>query len=823
MNSFNIDRKLAKIGTDVILKYRFLWVFLILLCVLLCGYGLKKLRLDSSNESFLPETDALFEANERFKEQFGNEEFVFILVETSDLFKADTLSRIRALQEDLEKRLPFVDEVNAISNIEYIDAHDDHLIIGDLISEESPTDPLEIEEIKRKLISSKLYINRIISSDLRYTGLAITFERIPQSIWLKADTGFSPMDQVNWPDEKVVMQPDIHYSLPDGESSLNDLVEVVDPRKLIAPSLNVILKNHQADDFKLLATGIPIADFEGDRITSEEGKRIGLIAMTAAFLFMLLLFRNLAGVIAPMIVMVFTVVILFGLLGWMNIPLSMATMIVAPLLMVLSVSYSIHYINHFNFHFKRKGIRHQALHYAYSQATWPCFLTALTTAVGFISFIIVSMKPIRDVGIACGAGVLISYLLVMILVPIAYSFGKDQTDMAKTTATKVSIFPLGMVPFSKWVLTNRIPIVLFSLITLVVGLSFLPKIPVETDFLKIMGEQSQFVRDTREITHHLGGFYAYEVLIELEQEGMAKDPNILKSLAILTEEIQRWDTVKNTMSLTDLIKELNYVMHDRNQEYYSIPESREMIAQYLLLYSISGGEELDKWIDFDYKTLRLSVQLDDSKNLESHINQMQALANELFPENTKIVFVGDIPIMLRLMNLLNIGQLKSIAVAFIFICIIMIMILKSFKAGLISMVPNLFPLVVIAGVMGFFQINLDIMTIMIAPMVIGIAVDDTVHFFIHFKAELTGFRDYERANQQTFVKIGYALLYTTIVLSLGFGILGFSSISGIMHVGFLSAIGILSALLADFLITPLLLVYLKPYGTFAIASQPLPR
>ncbi len=823
MNTININRILAQLGTNGILRYRFLWIFLVLVCVVICGLGLKQLRLDSSNESFLPETDVLFEANERFKQQFGNEEFVFVLVETGDLFKPDTLSRIRALQEDLEDRLPFVDEVNSITNTEYIESQADTLIIEELIAEEIPTDPAEIEKVKQRLIQSRLYINRIISPDLKYTGLAVTFEHMPESVWIKAAADFSPMDQVNWPDDRIIMQEDIHYSPPDEKSSSNPLLEVVDPRKLITPSLNLILKNHRTDDFKLLATGIPIGDFEGDRITAEEGARIGLIALVASLLFMLIIFRSPAGVIAPMAVIAFAVIILFGLLGWIGIPLSMGTMIVAPLLMVLSVSYSVHYINHFNFHFKRKGIRLQALHYAYSQSAWPCFLTALTTAIGFTSFLIVSMKPIRDVGIACGSGVVVSYLLVMILVPIAHSIGKDQERVTGRSATGTPVFPIGMVPFSKWVLTYRIPILLLSLLVLVAGLKYLPEIPVETDMMGILGEKNRFARDTKKITRHLGGYYSYEVMIELEHKGMAKNPEILESLVTLAVEAKKWNAVKNTMSLADLVKELNYVMHNRDQVFYSIPESREMVAQYLLLYGLSGGGELDAWIDYDYRTLRLSVQLDDSKDLESHVTHMQAMADRLFPENTSILFVGDVPIMLRLMNLLNIGQLKSIATAFVSICIIMILILKSIRAGLISMVPNLFPLVVIAGVMGFFRINLDIMTIMIAPMIIGIAVDDTVHFFIHFKAELAGFRDYHRASQQTFVKIGYALLYTTIILSLGFGILGFSNVSGIVHVGILSAIGILSALLADFLITPILLVYLKPYGSFPSASQPIPR
>ncbi|MBU3915457.1 MMPL family transporter [bacterium] len=806
------NKKLANIGMNGIVRFRFFWLAFVTLIVVVCGFGLSDLSLDSSNESFLPKSDDLYLANEQFKEQFGNEEFVFILIETGDLFSFKTLQRIRALQTDLEARLPFVDDVNTISSVEFMETIGDNLVIDKIIGDELPTTGEQFEEVKRKLASSRLYLNRIVTSDWKHVGIAVTLERMPSSVWVKADKGFTPMDQVNWPDEKIIMSDGIHGEKPNSDTS--GLVEVVDPRKLIAPALKAILKDHQADDFNLKATGMPIGDFEVDQITTEEGSKLGLIAFGAAFLFMLFLFRNPIGVFAPMAVMVSTVVILFGMMGWLGVPVSMGSMFVAPLLMVLSVSYSIHYINHFNFHFQRKGNRRDALYYAYEQSSWPCFLTALTTAIGFASFLIVSMKPIRDVGITCGSGAIISFLLVMILVPIFYSFGKTSREQKVNDSDDKKPHPWGMAPLSQWVLRLKIPTIVFSILVIVFGTVYFRSIPVETDLLKLLGPRNSFVKDSKSITDVLGGYYSYEVMIELPEKEAAKKPAILMAVELLSIEAQQWESTKTTMSLVDLVKEINFVMNGRRPEYYVIPDSREKIAQYLLLYEISGGGELDNWVDYNYKKLRLSVQLADSANLDRHIDQMKAIAKNLFPKDTRISIVGDVPILLRLMNLLTIGQLKSILMAFAVICLVMITILRSIKAGIISMIPNVFPLFVLAGLMGLLQINLDIMTIMIAPMIIGIAVDDTVHFFIHFKEELSELNDYQRANRQTFIKIGHALLFTSIVLSLGFGILGFSNVDGIVSMGFLATIGIISALIADFFITPILLVYLKPFGRF---------
>ena len=802
------SQKLANVAINGIIRFRIIWLIFVLVMTVVSGSGLRHLQMDSSNESFLPESDALSIANERFKEQFGNEAFVFILVESPSLITHETLSRIRELRLDLEERLPFVDEANTITNVEYTELIDDTLVVEDIIPDEIPSGKEALAQVRQKLASSPLYLNRIVSDDWQHAGVVVSFERIPETVWVEAAPGFSPMAQADWPKEKIVMSENIYYEKEEGRQ----LAKVVDPRKLITPALKAILEDHQKEDFKLLATGMPLGDFEVDRINAKEGARIGLIALAAAFLFMLVLYRNPVGVLAPVSVMITTVIILFGWMGWLSVPITMGSLFVAPLLMVLSVSYSIHYINHFRFYKDRKGERLRALHYAYAQAAWPCFLTAITTAIGFASFLVVSMKPIRDVGLACAAGTLISFILVMILVPVFYSFGKPDLSSSQPEKTARSPFPRGMVPLAREVLRRKGLIIGASVFLALFGAYFFRQIPVETDMLKILGEENAFVKDANTITQVLGGYYSYEVFIELQREEAAKEPEILSALDTLSVEAEKWGAVTSTMSLADMVKEIHSTMNYRNPGTYVIPDSREKIAQLLLLYEISGGKELDNWVDYGYQRLRLSVQMADSKDLEQHIAQMRSLATDLFPEDTQIRFVGDVPIMLRLMNLLTIGQVKSIALAFLVITVVMIAILRSVKAGLLSMIPNLFPLVVIAGVMGLFAINLDIMTIMIAPMIIGIAVDDTVHFFIHFRDEVKGFQDYEKANRQTFIKIGHALLFTTVVLSLGFGILGFSHVQGIAHMGLLAVTGIVMALLADFFIAPLLLVFLKPFG-----------
>ena len=191
---------------------------------------------------------------------------------------------------------------------------------------------------------------------------------------------------------------------------------------------------------------------------------------------------------------------------------------------------------------------------------------------------------------------------------------------------------------------------------------------------------------------------------------------------------------------------------------------------------------------------------------------IERLGRDLFPEGTGIEIVGEVPLMMRMVNTLSQGQIRSVLAAFGVITLLMILILGSIRVGLLSMIPNSFPVLVIGGIMGMAEIPLDMVTVMVMPMIIGIAVDDTVHYIIHFKQDFLACGRYREANRGTFQKVGPAILFTSVILALGFLIFGLSDMRSMVSMGILSSAGILAALAADLLITPSLFVFLKPFG-----------
>lgn len=805
----------ARIGMNVIIKYKYLWLSFCLALVVVSYLGLDRLTMDSSNDSFFSANDETMIDNQKFKDLFGNEEFIFVFIEADEVFAARTLQNIRDLTEDLEANLPFTKEVISITNVEFIDAFGDELKIHDLIPDEIPQDEAVLQQIREKVMLKKVYVDRLITRDGKKTGIIISFERLPRYVYLPVADDFVPLDQAKWPAEKIILAHQIFSEAQAREHPELALTKVADPRKLISPALNVIIQRHEQSDFKIYATGVPVMDFEVDRITTEEGGKFGLWALVISLVLLFLIFRQFIAVLSPFMVLLSTMIILFGAMGWLGIPVSMMSMIIPILVLVISVSYSIHVIHHFQHGCQETGSRIAAIRYTFEQTAWPCFVTAATTMMGFASFVVVPIIPIRDVGIICSLGVFMTYLLVMILIPIAFSFGKEKVEVKNRNKNSFFFSQSEIMTWwGDWVIrNNRLVMGIAFLIVLLLSI-FSIQMRLESDFLKMMGDKSKIVEDMHHITQHLGGMYSYEVMIELPEDGAAKEPVVLKALDSLSTIVNGWKSTTLSASIIDILKDMNMTMHQNDSLQFIIPDTRESIAQYFLLYEMSGGEGVEDWVDYDYRILRLSVQTAEvSSSISTNFSALKASAKQLFPAATKITIAGDIPIGLKVMDTLSWGQIYSIFLALVVITITMILIIKSVRIGLISMIPNIIPIIAVAGMMGLLNIPLDLFTIMIAPMIVGIAVDDTIHYMLHFKQEYETDKSYSRSNRETFHKVGKAIVFTSVILIFGFMMFGFSVVRSLTYLGILSSIGILAALLADLFVTPILFVTMKPFDT----------
>ena len=269
-----------------------------------------------------------------------------------------------------------------------------------------------------------------------------------------------------------------------------------------------------------------------------------------------------------------------------------------------------------------------------------------------------------------------------------------------------------------------------------------------------------------------------------------------------------------TMSVLDLLKKMNQALHENRPEYYTLPETREQVSEYLFLYETAGGGELDKQVSFNYDIARLTARTKslDTKDIKIFISDITGFAKEHLDPSIKIEYTGMIPMVNAMSDLITSGQIKSFGCAFIAISLMMIIVLRSFKLGLISMIPNLFPVLIAIGFMGYAGIYLSMALVTFGAIIIGIAVDDTIHFFVRFRREFRRTGTYEKALKASLLTVGRPITFTTITLVAGFSVFALSDISNIGDFGLMAGFAIIWALLADFFLAPAMMLLFKPLG-----------
>jgi hypothetical protein len=327
--------------------------------------------------------------------------------------------------------------------------------------------------------------------------------------------------------------------------------------------------------------------------------------------------------------------------------------------------------------------------------------------------------------------------------------------------------------------------------------------------------------DTLRIDETMGGLSNLILLFDGGEPGSIIEPAALREI----DRIQTWanqeDLVRKSYSITDIIKDLNQTFHANDPDYYTIPESRELIAQYLILYESAGGDEAYELVSSDYQRAQLELRLGMSSTAEVVLLK-DRIENELalhpLTESTLEV-TGVAALWLKLVGLIVTSQTQGFLVAFFTIAALMCGLLGSVKTGLICMVPNLVPVFLTLGVMGWMEIPLDYSKVFIAAVAMGIAVDDTIHLVLRFRHEFSLCGQYSKALRAALIDVGRALIITSISLIAGFQVLQLSVMDSSATQGILLSTTILAALIADFLLMPALILTFKPFGPERAAAE----
>lgn len=767
---------LFRTAAEIILKYRWMNLAVFFCLMLVAGIGLTRLESDIDQDNWFLEDDELQRTKDRFEEIFGNDDFCAVLVETNNVFTPEILTAIRDLGRELTAKVPYADDVVSLTDFEFTYGTNEGMEIIDLVPDPVPHDEKELARIRGLALSKPSMKNRIVSEDGTQTWIMLRMKPIPDD-WAKDN----------------VENPDLSIGRVVNEICAQDKYRDLHPR----------------------TTGLPVINVEKRNFFAQETPRLLGISLALTVIILILSLRSARGVVFPLLTALSANVIVFGAQGFLGIR-NDPSMIFLPVFLSLAqaMGYSIHVFNYFKQEFLRTGQRRQSLILAVEETGWPILFSALTTMAALMSFVLIPLRPIRWVGLT-GAGLVgATYVLVIVLLPSLLSFGTNRPPMAERTVKTSRPLDRLMNALGSRVLNYPKTTLGGCALICLICLGGIARFEVSFDIRRTFGLDVPYVERLDHIGRsQVGSLYSYDVALEFDRPDAAKDPQNLRKFDQLTNEIKELRLTKKVNSLVDIIKDMNQVLNNGDPKHYAIPDNREMVAQLLLLYENAGGAEAEKWVDYDYQRLRLMVEIDDYNSGEAadELRFIQKRGKELFPE-AKVLLIGSISQFTVMQDYVTWGQIKSFFLALGVVALLMALVFGSLTTGLIAMIPNVAPALVVGGIMGFAGIPLDMMTVTIIPMLLGLAVDDTIHFINHSQLEFERCGSYAESTRRVFVSVGAAMFLTSLALILCFAAYAASIAQVFVNMAYLVGAGIAAALVADYFVTPVLLYLTKPFG-----------
>jgi len=485
------------------------------------------------------------------------------------------------------------------------------------------------------------------------------------------------------------------------------------------------------------------------------------------------------------------------------------------MLIAIGVADGIHIFSHLTLHQKENPDldKNTLIETTIKELARPIFMTSLTTAIGFLSLITSQVYPVKYFGIFTASGVMFAMILSLIFLPFSINIlGVSTSKKSKNINSNSSNF---FDKLTELILSNSKIIVGFTLIILILSTFGISKVWVNSSFLSKFEKNSSIVSADKFINENFGGTTNLNVIFRSDSEDTFKDAIILNKIDNIQTELEKLEIVGNTFSLTDYLKRMNKVMNSDNEDFYKIPDSKELNAQYILLYTMSGDpENMDKVINYGYNELNLQVQLknDNSKTIKQVIDLIESHRADF--ENIDIKYAGSAYKSLIFTDLILDGQIKSLALSFVIIVILIAIMFKSFVAGLIGSVPILITAFINFGVMGLLNIPLSSTTALLSSIAVGIGIDYAIHFIERYKINAEKINEPNEIAKLTMKQTGRAILFNALVVISGFAVLLFSVFPPNRELGALVSLNMFNTFIATITIMMILLNNLKPKFIF---------
>jgi predicted RND superfamily exporter protein len=773
-------------ATQWVYDHKYLTVIAVLLVTAILASQTSKLTIDLRDESFFHADDPTLIAYNTFRDTFGQDDTFIIALQPRHGLTRAFMDLLHRFHRELESSVPYLDEVYSLANARIVRAEGDTLIVDRLMGEPPATDD-DLKRILALIDRYPLYENLLVSEDRRIAFVLVKARAVLDISGQDAMAGFDKSTQSD--------PAPVAYLSNDQNMEINE-------------AIHKAAAGFRDPDIVFHFAGTPafVAEIQKG-ILKDLGVMVPL-SFIIITLFLSILFRCLSGVVYPIITVALSLLSSLGIMAWAGLPVTNAIQILPTFLIVVGIGDSVHILTIFYRNYRTSGDRRRAIIDAVGFAGLPVLMTSVTTSLGLFSFAWADVAIVAQLGYIAPVGVMLAFVYTVVLLPALIALLPVKRPKPKRHAHPLPDRIFDAVAKA----TTRRPVLVTILSACIMAGAAYSALSLQFSHnsLTWLPPDAAIRQSTEFLDRVNGGTVMLDVVIDSGSSNGMTNPDLLHGIEKATQMIPSITTrgirAGKATSLADVIKEINRALNEDRDDAYTVPDSRGLIAQELLLFESSGSDDLEEIADSHYQMSRISILAPfvDAIIYKDYVDAVERYLQEQLP-GQKITLTGHMVIFVQMIKHFITSMAKSYIIALVVITVLMILMIGRIGIGLMSMVANIAPVLCIFGIMGIFDIPLDMATILIGSIVLGLVVDDTIHFLHHFRKAYDSTGEVYAAVRETLHTTGRALVITSLVLSGGFFIYTASFLINNIRFGWLSGCAVLFALAADFLLVPALL------------------
>ncbi len=762
--------------------------------LLILAVAITQLNIDLSVEGSLHESDPLLMDYKNFKQTFGRDDLIVIAVDAQLPLSDQQLSQLRSLHDALLSGIPLVKKVNSLHNARLTYAEDDELYVDDLLDNWPYAKKASRSGAENKVVSPKPQ-NLAQLSDL------VSEHRNYRDNLIAADGSL------------LVLTIELQAMVLDDGGVWRSTTQMDNEKSIRL--IQGLLQEYAALKPKMAGSSITVAAFNDYTLDDMSGQSV--MAVMAIVFMLMLFFRRLSGVLLPLMIVQFSIVSVLGTMALCGTPMKSTTNAVIVLMYAVAACDAVHVLTHFYQQLEKSHNKQQAIAYALSYSAPAILLTSLTTAAGFLSFAFAELAMIAEMGIYAAVGVAFALFYTFTLLPAVLAIFSINAKIKAAQVSKLTDSFLEVCIHA----STRYPkiIVAVFFVAAILALTQIQHLNFSDDTVSYFPDEAKAKQDLYAIDRALNGSSAVEIIIDSGEDYGLYNPQLLMAIDQLTQELEGQNLagiqLGRIFSINDIIKETHQSLNANDPDFYRIPTERALIAQEILLFQNSGSDDLNRVADDALRLARITIKLPYADGVKYQalmaelqqrfdavfVSQEKPLAQKVTVTGATALLAGSMPRAIQSMSV-------SYVLAFVVISFFMVLMAGNLWVGLLSMIPNVLPIIFGLALMAVFDVDLDMTSIMIGCIALGIVVDDTLHFIYHYSKNIDAGHTAVEAIQQTLHGAGRAMLVTTCVLVTCFLTDLFATLSNVFIFGTVVAAIISMALITDLLLAPALMMLL---------------